>query len=268
MANIPSVDLDALVEHWGLEAAGEEELHPNLPLATLALEGIELACFLERYWEPHQELGLPGLKEYVRARFSPTIADEIRGLALTVQELQGRYNAEVEPPLVAPVARAEELLSELHRALSFSFDDGVETVDDRELSRVKQNLNDRSSHPALAMSLQGTANYAHKHRERLQAIPRFEVGIIDEALRVAQRLREQSGRRLVQSINDVRHGLRTERARVTRLLHDRMAVARRTIRYAFADQREVVERATSQYRRERRRQWRGSKRSESGDDSA
>lgn len=245
---------NALVQHWVSEADQAQELAPNVPLATLAFEGFELACFVEHYWEPHQELGLPGLKEYVRAQFTESIASEIRELSIAVAELQGRYNAEVDPPLVAPVERAEAILSELRRALSFLFDDGVDTIEDGELAQIKQSFGQKSSHDALALSLEGTAYYAHRHRERLKALPRFDDSIIDEALVVGRRMRAQSGLKL--RAEPGRKALRAERARVTRLLYERMNIARRTIRYAFAEHPHVLRRATSRYRRERRQQQR------------
>jgi hypothetical protein len=230
-------------------------------LATLVLEGFELACFIERYWEPNEELGLPGLGEYVRAQFTENLASEIRELTLAVAELQGRYNAEIDPPLVAPVERGEEILSEIHRALSFLFDDGVDEVEDKALEQVKKSFNDRSSHDALAQSLDGTAYFAVEYRERLKAIPQFDDAVLDEALVVARRLRNQSAFKRKDS---ARQSIRSNRARVTRLLHDRMSIARRTIRYAFAEQEEAVQRATSQYRRERRKDWRDRRREERG----
>lgn len=262
MSNMTREQVDTLVEHWNSKASGAEQLHPNLPLATLVLEGFELANFIEHYWEPKAELGLPGLKEYVRAQFTKSLASEIRELALAVAELQGRYNAEVEPPIEAPVERGEEILGELHRALTFLFDDGVDAIEDKELAKVKKEFNDRNSHNALAQSLDGTAYYANEHRKRLKAIPNFDVAIVDEALVVARRLREHNA--LKESAALARSS-RDARARVTRLLHDRMNIARRTIRYAFADKPEVVQRATSQYRRERRQKWREKRRGETDD---
>src|SRR5690606_13637461 len=46
-------------------------------------------------------------------------------------------------------------LSELSEALTFLFDDGLEAAEDRELEQVKKAFNDRSSHDALASSLEG-----------------------------------------------------------------------------------------------------------------
>jgi hypothetical protein len=46
--------------------------------------------------------------------------------------------------------------------------------------------------------------------------------------------------------------LRAARARVPRLLNERMALARRVIRYSFRSRPDIVQRTTSQYRRERR----------------
>jgi hypothetical protein len=230
------------------------------------LEGFELACFIERYWEPDEQLGLPGLKEYVRAQFTETIASELRELALVVAELQGRFNAEFEPPLVAPSERAEEILSELGKALTFLFDDGLDATEDRELKQVKKSFNDRSSHDALAASLDGMAYYAVRHRERLKNLPRFDDAILDEALTVAHRLRSQSGLKLTtRGPHQGRAAIRADRGRVTRALHDRMNIARRTIRYALSDQPELVQRATSQYRRERRQRWREKRRQAKGE---
>ncbi len=259
ISSIDVSDVDALVERWVAEAGEQEELHPNVPLARLVLEGFELACFIEHYWEPNEALGLPGLKEYVRAQFTQTLANDIRELSLAVAHLQGRFNADVPAPVEAPVERGEQLLSELGRALTFLFDDGVETVEDQELQRIKQSFSDKKSHDALALSLEGIAYYANKQRKRLKTLPHFDDGIIDEALAVAHRLRSQSG---LKKVDDARPSARTDRARVTRLLHDRMNIARRTIRYAFAHQPEVVQRATSQYRRERRQKWREKRRAD------
>jgi hypothetical protein len=241
------------------EARGAEELVANVPLATLVLEGIELAGFIDHYWEPNAELGLTGLSEYVRAQFTQDIAREIRELSLVVAELQARYNATVEPPLVAPVERGEAILTELHQALAFLFDDGVDAREDKEFARMKGSFSDRSSHDTLAASLDGSAHFAAKFRKRLKAIPRFDHQLIDEALVVARRLSEQNAIKESKRDEKGRQILRAQRARVTRLLYERMTVARRTIRYAYADHPEVVKRATSDYRRERRQKQRGRK---------
>lgn len=108
------------------------------------------------------------------------------------------------------------------------------------------------------------AYYANRHRQRLAALPRFDPAILDEALSVAHRLRSQSGLKLVRGPHKGRALLRADRGRVTRLLHERMAVARRTIRYALSDQPELVQRANSQYRRERRQRWREKRRDTRG----
>jgi len=136
------------------------------------LEGIELAGFIDHYWEAHEELGLVGLSEYVRAQFTESIAREIRELPLAVAELQAHYNATVEPPLEAPVERGEEVLTELHQGLAFLFEDGVDAREDKEFARMKAAFSDRSSHAALAGSLDGTADFAAKLRKRLKGIPR------------------------------------------------------------------------------------------------
>jgi hypothetical protein len=250
------LDLDELVNRWSVEAEAVDELAPNMPVSQLVMEGFELASFVERYWESDEEVGLPGLKEYVRAQFTEGIASELRELALAVAELQGRYNAEFEPPQAPPVERAEEILSELGQTLEFLFDDGVEADEDRRLELAKKNSRSRDSYSALAYSLLTMVGFAEEFIERLRKVPRFDDAIVTEGRALANQLHDYGPSRRKKRLGEGRAAIRRQRARVTRLLYDRMAVARRTIRFALSDQPELVQRATSQYQRERRQRWR------------
>src|SRR5690606_26005438 len=94
--------------------------------------------------------------------------------------------------LEAPVDRAEFLLSEIRQCLDFLFDDGVNDEYDAQLARLTESHTDTSSHDALALSLEGFATFANGFRDRLAELPEFDAQMLDEALVVANKLREQS----------------------------------------------------------------------------
>ena len=203
----------------------------------------EDSCNQDRYSTPEVSIG-------PLASVGDAIVDALAS-EQSSRHLHQRHAANRSHPDVLSASSCENK-EVFMRALSFLFEDGVATVEDGELAQVKQAFGQKSSHDALALSLEGTAYYADRHRERLKELPRFDDSIIDEALVVGGRLRDQSGLEL--SADPRRQALRAERARVTRPLYDRMNIARRTIRYAFSEHSHVIRRASSRYRRERRQQ--------------
>src|SRR5690606_11873955 len=92
---------------------------------------------------------------------------------------------------------------------------------------------DTSTHDALALSLEGFAYYGNRFRDRLAELSEFDPAMLDEALVVANRLREQSGLKLS---SDEREQQRVEldlRNRLITLLDVRMKRARRAARFIF-----------------------------------
>ncbi len=75
----------------------------------------------------------------------------------------------------------------------------------------------------------------------------FEDGIIDEALIVAQRLREQSAVRVTQDAVDKSRQALDQRNRFASLLIERMRTARQTAHQVFRNHPEIAREASSSY---------------------
>jgi hypothetical protein len=87
--------------------------------------------------------------------------------------------------------RRRSVSEPLSQCLEFVFDDGVTDEQDAELARLTESHTATATHDALALSLEGFAFYADRFHERLAQLPDFDPAMIDEALAVANRLREQ-----------------------------------------------------------------------------
>ena len=103
------------------------------------------------------------------------------------------------------------------------------------MSRLLQRVDSSCQHRLLG-----------RRTEVLSASPRTVSRTVDTGQR------EQSAVKLSRSPYKGRPAIRLDRGRITRLLYDRMMVDRRTISYAFAGNPELMQRAMSHYKKERK----------------
>jgi hypothetical protein len=223
-------------------------------------EALELSGFLAEHWEPVVgDEPRPGIESALGAGpLADTIVQDLRELALAVVQAHAQFQACPANP-VAPVERGREVLLELRRCLEFLFDDGVQDQQDVGLAKLNQSHNDTSTHDGLALSLEGFAQYAHQHRERLAPLPEFDPALLDEALKLAQRLRAQSALRLASEARSRRDAARGRRNRLCSLLTLRMNEARRTVRFVFRNYPDIAALAASNYGRQRQARVRARK---------
>jgi hypothetical protein len=250
--------MNALEKKWEGETSLHKVYSPNLPLHVFIGEAFELACFIEHYWAPRADgLEIEGLGSAQNSQLlSPNAARELRELALVVAELEGRHNAMLSDYPEAPVEAGKAVLRELTLALRYLFNDKRDTKEDGQLVRLEKDVQ-TSTHDGLAFTLTAFAQFANQHKAELKKLPGFDVATIDEAVALAHGLYRQSSFKLTGS---PRTKTRAARGRVASLLHERMTDARSAIRFVFRDHPEIVQRATSQYRRQRRKTQRAKKR--------
>jgi hypothetical protein len=111
------------------------------------------------------------------------------------------------------------------------------------------------SHDALALALEGFSHLASQHEAAIKEMGVVDVGIINEALEVADALRRRSADRLV-GADAMREEMMKLRNRLIAALQDRMNNVRRTIRFIFRKQPDIVEKAGSRYFRDAKRRSR------------
>jgi hypothetical protein len=196
---------------------------------------------------------IPGLKQAVTTgMLKKEIAEELMELQLAMSDQFARYLMLASSKLEAPVERGEFVLNELRQTLAFLFDDGVTDENDEKLARYEQAHASPTSHDALALALEAFAHFAEEQRERMEGLPEFDVGVIDEALVLARRLREQSALKLTQDSLDAQRAAVSLRNRFAMLLLERIGIVRSAARYVFRNHPAIGRKATSSYERTRR----------------
>ena len=254
MNNITLETTESIMKKWTPLAAGVPETSPGMPVTVLAGEALDLSHFIQGQWEPVTgDKARPGLKAaLVGGLIEENIAQELSELIVAVSHTHAQFRAITAETLQAPVERGEFLLSEIRQCLEFLFDDGVNDVQDAELARLSESHTDTSSHDALALSLEGFAYYANRFRDRLAELPEFDPAMIDEALVVANRLREQSALKLSSEQQDRQKRALSLRNRLVTLLTERMSKVRRAARFVFRNHPDVARLANSGYWRRNR----------------
>jgi len=258
-------------ERWYREAMRVESAENPLstPYEVFLEEARGAASFLTRYWKPTETT--PGLMR-LRRRLPLATAQEIHELLSAVQIAQTEATLTVVagPSLTD---RAEEIVTELSLALSFTLDDGVEDDDDARFARVRASHAKRGDGPAaVGQDLLNHATLAARLRERLvHDDEEFDAGLIDEGLLLAAKLTATSLRpppvepAETPAANDATNTADTAgvtadapvdplalRNRLLRLLVNRVALVRRAARRVFAKLPDVLAEVTSAYEREKR----------------
>jgi hypothetical protein len=253
--------MGAMMEKWAPVAEAVKPSSPRTPIPVLAGEALDLYYATMVNWEPRASL--PGMREALAGQLTEEATPkEIIELSFAVSHAQGLYRS-ANTAAVAPVERGEFLLSEMKQCLGFLFDDDVDDERDAALERLSESHSDTTSHDALAISLEGFAMFANDYREALANLPEFEADMIDEALVVAQRLREQSAIKAsgVQAAEQqaslaLRNGLVT-------LLEERVNRVRRAARFVFRNHPTVSVQFGSNYERRQRARQRAAKKAAS-----
>ena len=254
MAPHTFINTQDVLAKWEPLAAGVEETSSSLPITVLSGESLDLSFLIDENWEPITgSTRRPGLKEaLVSNLIDATIANDIRELNVAMTNTHAQFRSVTGAALEAPVDRAEFLLSEIRQCLEFLFDDGMDDERDAELARLSESHSNTSSHDALALSLEGFAYFGNRFREELGKLPEFDVAMLDEALEVANRLREQSAIELSSTAQDRQKQLLSLRNRYITLLTEKMNTARRAARFVFRNHPEVARLFSSSYERKRR----------------
>jgi hypothetical protein len=248
------------IEKWAGVKVRKGTPEPRTPPRILVSEAGELAAFMLEHWEPRLgKRGHPGLGSAVVPGGLPgTAVADLRELALAVQFMDSEVRGSRLRVPKAPVERGRFLLRELERTLRFLFDaaGGVRAA---EVARLREGTRQTGTHDALALALESFAYYAARHRKRLAALAGFDAGGIDEALVVANRLREQSALRQAAIAGPARQQSIAVRGHLLALLDRRMKDARRAARFVFRERPELARQAGSEYERTRRARPRAAK---------
>lgn len=255
------------LEKWKPMAWALEDVLDKLPVPfyVLAGEGLDVARFAQRYWEPSTDtqsgVVRPGLSSAVGAgQFSEGIAKEILELGNALQSAQSLYRLSVNAPDAAPVERAQYVMTEMRDVLQWYFDDGEENQNDAQLEQISQAHDSAASHDAIAAALFDYATLAEQHRDAIDGLGGFDAKVIDEARKIAQALRERSaGPATIEPPPGQRQALEL-RNRIATLLYDRMQRVRSAARFVFRRQPDLVRKVTSAYARQQRAAYRRRKR--------
>jgi hypothetical protein len=223
------------------------------PVRVVLGEAVDIAKFVQAYWEPVKDAGgrilRPGLV-LAGAKLTPSIGTEILELQDALQTAHTDYLLTVAPAQPDVRARAEYVLSEITAALEWHLDDGVEDERDKQLAALKSEYSDGSSSTdSIAAELSDYAALARQEAAGLQGLGGFDLGLIDEADRLAKLLRERPATPM--PAENTRRALDL-RNRLATLLTDRMSLARSAARFVFRNYPEIAREAGSAYVRRKR----------------
>ena len=164
--------------------------------------------------------------------------------------------SEPQPSPPAQLWPSLGLLLGLPATLSFILEDGNHPEGETQLAQLRDEFNEVYSHDAMALALEGYSELASQQKPAFEEMGVVDAAIIDEALQIADALRQRSADRLVGGSADDRKALMQLRNRLVGALQDKMANARRTIRFVFRAHPEIVDKAASRYFRETKRRSR------------
>jgi hypothetical protein len=233
------------VQRWrdaALALPEERIAAPGLPIHAYLDHADYLMGFFERHWAPGEK-GRPGL-ESLESFLPRTSGEQIHSLIQACRALQtqvlfpGKADAEGRQALV----RGRVVADQLSAALDYALDDGVETASDLALESAWKRLAAGSSAPVLAQALSDFAGIAAANRELLARIKGFDLGLIEEARTLVEKLggRDPSRGRPASATVELRNRLLT-------LLEDRLEAVRRAARYLFRDRPELLRRLSPDY---------------------
>jgi hypothetical protein len=238
------------LESW-LDAFG-------VPLHVLTGEAVDVVRFAERNWEPvlapNGQPVRPGLKSVVtNGTFGAGTLTEVLELVDALQQAQTSYRLLVSgSKAVAPIERAQFVLSELRSTLEWFYDDGQITEEDSQLERLAAGHDGAVSHDAISAALFDYAEMAQRSRGKLAGLGGFDVAVIDEAEVLAVELREQSARAGRAQPKQAEREALDLRNRLATLLSERVTRVRAAARFAFRRHPDLLRAVSSAYSRRRR----------------
>ena len=245
---------------WELPAVSSRV---SVPFHVLVGEAVDVARFFSTYYETQPAVpgtaARPGLEQAViGGLFRPELGQEILELQEATQAAQTRYLLTVATS-DSPRERAEFVLGELVAGLEYLFDDEADDQEDQRLERLASVHSSPTSQDALAAALHDYAGLASMHRDRLDQLGAFDVGLIAEAGVLVSALRDVSANKLAGVSTDAQKQALELRNRLASMLHDRMQLVRAAARYVFRHDPATVRRATSAYQRQRVARYRRSR---------
>lgn len=247
------------IEHWNQAALLALEAKESLPLpfTVLATEALDALRFAQRYWDPSEDRAKGeqrlGLSSAVRGgRFSATIRCDLRELYDAMQQAQTDYHLLSKRSTAAPVERADLVLGELKAALEWHFDDAQKTDESAVLKALAEIHAGARAHDAIASALFDYAELAERNQGSLAGLGGFEVALIDEARKLALRLREQSAVSACLSAGPKAREALLLRNRLGSMVHDRILLIRAAARFVYRGQADILKQVSSAYGRKRK----------------
>lgn len=251
--------VDAIVRRWTQRTATLSDEGPRLPVGALLGEAIDVAEFIETNFHEKTSNGLvtPGLSEYVKDEgFTAETSTELRELQLAGNTIDSRYQNLAQKEEGTTVEVAEALIRELRFALSFVLEDGEHPAGEEQLERLRDKEAENRSQDGVALVLDNYRELAREYAKELSTVPDYDAGLVDEAIAVAQGLRQRSADALSGNTARQQRELLSLRNRFLTAIADRLKESRRVIRYVFRDHPDLVKRATSSYARSSKRRAR------------
>ena len=241
------------LEQWRERALAVpgEVLSASVPLPVLLVEAGIVARFFAGRWEATAEH--PGLASAANESLTAATGQEVESLLDAVNEA----NVELRllpgsPPNPAGAARGA--LRAIVATLAWHLDNGDDAGGRAQLDALRAaqaKIGRRSL--ALAAALEELARFAEGYRAAIAGVGGFDPRQIDEALALAQALRERAlaPRRPPQARELL--GLRNK---LVALLRDRMATVRAAARFVFREHPAIIREVTSAHERKRRKRAR------------
>lgn len=245
----------------------------TVPFAVFTGEALDAARFVWNRWDAKREPGTdkvlaPGLELALSkeertgkkpARISRRFAHEI---AHVVSLAQGANNDAILAASAggdgALDARAELVASEIEAVLDWHFSsDGVLDQRDAQLAQVREtHAKDGESRDELAQRLQDYAALGNTYRDEIDDVGGFDVGLLDEALVLADKLRATPRQ---PKPNERRMSAIELRNRYVVVAQRRVTLLRNAAQLVFRDHPKVIREVTSTYQRRKRAESRRAK---------
>jgi len=242
--------LDALrARYEGAARAVVVAVRGALPVEVALREALAVADFIVRRWEPAEDddgRTVPGLVS-TASLFGREVVGEIRALhALASAEDRAAGRARRES-IAALKQRGRALVRELDAAGRCLRDLGGVTAIVAPLKRVQEaRAQDGASAEAIADALEAYAAVVGPHAGALEGKGGFRAAVVEEAVRVAEALRERPAAKAARRTDGLRDGYMA-------LLAQRVGRARAAARFVFRAHPEVLREATSAWERAKRR---------------
>jgi hypothetical protein len=220
-------------------------------------EATVVGLLYQAYWEPARREGgpdAPGFADWTDgAALHAYSGYELLELVTAIGKAEADYVRANEAPARSPLLRAQAVLTEIKSTLEFLFDDAEYTVEDEKLEKLRITYRRPRSHKQVAAALEGYFRFATGYRAELRELRGFDLGMLDEALSLAQRLKGRPAELSIAKQFSGAGDAMARRNQLLALLRDRVGRIRRAARLVFANHPEVVRRFSSDYQRARRR---------------